>query len=148
MPHGKSASYVFSMPHGGSNPPPATNSTVWFQWVEPISTTGSVTLNPNSQPKFQRFFTHSFTQPLSSGTVSAFLSSASAPLDSPNPCRFGTKEGKSANAVRRRSQGEFFIFEGLPSRTPIRPRPVNPPAPTCDRHPEECLRRCSSRIVV
>jgi hypothetical protein len=22
---------------GGSNPPPATNSTVWFQWVEPIS---------------------------------------------------------------------------------------------------------------
>jgi hypothetical protein len=42
---------------GGSNPPPATNSTVWFQWVEPILTMGSVTLNPDSQPKFPRFFT-------------------------------------------------------------------------------------------
>jgi hypothetical protein len=30
---------------GGSNPPPATNFFIWFQWVEPISTTGSVTLN-------------------------------------------------------------------------------------------------------
>jgi hypothetical protein len=41
---------------------PATKPPVWFQWLEPISTTGSVTLNPNSQPKFQEFFTHSFTQ--------------------------------------------------------------------------------------
>ena len=31
---------------GGSNPPPATNSTVWFQWVEPISQTDSTTLHP------------------------------------------------------------------------------------------------------
>src|SRR5271167_4839635 len=29
---------------GGSNPPPATNSTVWFQWVEPSSLTDSATL--------------------------------------------------------------------------------------------------------
>src|SRR5579863_5795103 len=41
---------------------PATKPSVWFQWVEPISKAGSVTLNPNSQPHFQKFFTHSFTQ--------------------------------------------------------------------------------------
>src|SRR5215472_7091476 len=47
---------------GGSNPPPATNSTVWFQWVEPTSTTGSLTLIPDSQPIFQKLFTQRFTQ--------------------------------------------------------------------------------------
>jgi hypothetical protein len=31
-----------------------------------------VTLNPTSQPKFQDFFTHSFTQPLLRAPVSAF----------------------------------------------------------------------------
>jgi len=46
---------------GGSNPPPATNCTVWFQWVEPTSTTGSMTPIPNSQPIFPKFFTHRFT---------------------------------------------------------------------------------------
>jgi hypothetical protein len=44
---------------GGSNPPPATNSTVWFQWVEPTSTTGSMTLIPDSQPIFAILFTQS-----------------------------------------------------------------------------------------
>jgi len=57
---------------GRSNPPPATKPSVWFQWVEPISRTGSVTLNPSSQPKFQNFFTHSFTQPLRRAPVSGF----------------------------------------------------------------------------
>ena len=47
---------------GGSNPPPATNSTVWFQWVEPISRTDSTTLNPDPQPIFQKLFTQRFTQ--------------------------------------------------------------------------------------
>src|SRR5208283_2325036 len=55
---------------GGSNPPPATNSTVWFQWVEPISSTDSATLNPDSQPKSQKFFTHSFTQALAGTLIS------------------------------------------------------------------------------
>src|SRR4029077_319746 len=47
---------------GGSNPPPATKTFRWFQRVEPISRMGSATPNPNSQPKFQELFTHSFTQ--------------------------------------------------------------------------------------
>src|SRR5580658_6272235 len=42
---------------GGSNPPPATKFLIWFQWVEPISSTDSATLNPDSQPIFQKLFT-------------------------------------------------------------------------------------------
>ena len=47
---------------GGSNPPPATKTLFWFQWVEPISQTDSTTLNPDSQPIFPKLFTHRFTR--------------------------------------------------------------------------------------
>jgi hypothetical protein len=58
----ESISYVLSIPGCGSNPPPATKTLFWFQWVEPISQTDSTTLNPDSQPIFQKLFTHRFTQ--------------------------------------------------------------------------------------
>src|SRR6202007_176091 len=47
---------------GGSNPPPATKFSIWFQWVEPILQTDSTTLHPNSQPTFPNLFTQRFTQ--------------------------------------------------------------------------------------
>jgi hypothetical protein len=70
---------------GGSNPPPATKPSVWFQWVEPISKTGSVTLNPTSQLKFQEFFTHRFTQVPAETLTHVFLVPRAHPFTTADP---------------------------------------------------------------
>jgi hypothetical protein len=81
---------------GGSNPPPATKTFFWFQWVEPISQTDSKTLNPDSQPIFPKLFTQSFTQTRSSARrLSAIL-----------PC------------ARKLDHSPTFVTRTLPSGSP------------------------------
>jgi hypothetical protein len=63
---------------GGSNPPPATKTSFWFQWVEPISQTSSVTLNPDSQPNLGNCLTQIYPLPVK-GTAGVIRLARSIP---------------------------------------------------------------------